>query len=172
MILTMNHDEWFKNAYAKYSEKVFGFVNKMLNSDIAAADIVSETFIRLYKKGPEVDGYLIQWLYRVSRNLTYQYIQDNVRYTILSEDDYKNELFEDAPPIDKIRLRENIADMFKCIDRLNEKHKKVIELRYFKNLPYKDISDIMKETEGNVGFMLNAAIKKLKVYMDECIEKN
>jgi RNA polymerase sigma-70 factor (ECF subfamily) len=168
----MNQNEWFEQIHNKYRDKIFGFVKRMVYDDAAADDVVNETFIRLFKKGMEVDEYVVKWLYRVARNLSYQYIETNVRYTCLDREKYETTVFDESVlPLENIKHGENVKDLFVCIEQLNPKHKKVIELRYFKNLPYKDIGDIMKETEGNVGFMLNAAIKKLRIHMEACLEK-
>ena len=57
------------------------------------------------------------------------------------------------------------AQLFKAIDQLPEKQKLTFELRYFQDLPYKEISEITGTSEGALKANYHHAVKKIKKEM-------
>jgi RNA polymerase sigma-70 factor (ECF subfamily) len=56
---------------------------------------------------------------------------------------------------------ETIANLRSLVDDLPEKDQRIIQLKYFEGLKYRDISQSTGLTVSNVGFRLHQIMKKL-----------
>ena len=68
---------------------------------------------------------------------------------------------ENPTPEDKIIREQNLAKLLRDIKQLKPKYQEVIQLRYFQELSYKEISDQIKEPMNNVKVKLLRAKKLL-----------
>lgn len=67
----------FDVAYARYSERIFGFLVRLSKSRVVAEDLFQQTFLRLAEAGPSLrpDSDLRAWLFSVARNAYYGYFR-------------------------------------------------------------------------------------------------
>ncbi len=78
-----------------------------------------------------------------------------------NEDNYL-EIIDDSPtPEDKIITEQNLAKLLRDIKKLKPHYQEVINLRYFQELSYKEISEELKEPINNVKVKLLRAKKLL-----------
>lgn len=81
----------------------------------------------------------------------------NKKKKIIFLDSVKEESYNES-----FDQKDNEIIIENCLSKLNEKHKEVIKLRYFLDLDYKTISDIIKVPVGTVKSRLSIGLKKLK----------
>lgn len=163
----MNND-WISEAYIKYQNKLVCYADSIINDTHAANDVVSEVFIRLQKKGDVVKEYLPQWLHRVCKNISVDYINSSRRYVHTQDDEtLGDEPVEDVYSYVAEEKAEDINKMMSCLNLITKKQQEMIRLRYFNNYSYQQISDKTGDKLGNVAFTLHAAIKKLREKMEE-----
>ena len=68
---------------------------------------------------------------------------------------------ENPTPEDKIIREQNLAKLLRDIKQLKPKYQEIIQLRYFQELSYKEISEQIKEPMNNVKVKLLRAKKLL-----------
>src|SRR3989344_3477543 len=70
----MNSKQQFEEIYIKYSDKIYRYVYLNLNDPYLAEDIVSEVFLRLWKKWKTIRLDFIQaLLYKIAKNIIVDY---------------------------------------------------------------------------------------------------
>ena len=141
----------------------------------------------------KVDCNLAAWLFVVSRNVSLKALAKSKRVILIADHFRINEISASSDKSDsdntfrllkfaaegarEYMLGESPADILcaaeqasealvkisKAMSNITDKYQQILRLRYFEEKTYGEIAAIMKITEGNVGFMLNAAKKKLKV---------
>lgn len=83
-------------------------------------------------------------------------------------DNYKLQLMDEKKensPQESLEYKDTLNDLTKAIDKLKPKEKTIINLYYYENLTYKEISEIVGVTESRISQIVSSALVKLKDYM-------
>jgi RNA polymerase sigma-70 factor (ECF subfamily) len=141
------------------------YATRMVNDPNAAQDVVQDTFIKLYngwENGSRPTRQLKSWLYRVTHNNAVDYIRKESRLRVLHEK-HGEDVKSLAPRKEKetVDREESMKLALEHIEKLKDNEREVIVLRLQEGLSYRQISEVTGETEGNVGYLLHHAVKKL-----------
>ncbi len=135
-----------------------------------AEEIVQEVFLQLHAKWNEVNEPR-PWLYRSVRNRAFHYLRKSRRESIDadSSDSESSESYltqsPDVTPDELIAKMETVAELRQLVSQLPEKDQRLIQLKYFEDLKYRDISQRTGLTITNVGYRLHQVIRKLAAAM-------
>lgn len=147
---------------------VYTFQLKKILNDNDAEDITIQTFSKAFDKINLFDEkYTFKtWLITISKNVYIDFLRkkkSSIAIATTSEQEDKvYKLIDDAPtPEDKIIREQNLANLLKDIKQLKPKYQEVINLRYFQELSYKEISEKINEPINNVKVKLLRAKKLL-----------
>jgi len=127
-----------------------------------AEEIVQEVFLQLHRHWADVEQPRA-WLFRSVRNRSYNHHRDNKR-EILTDDDHETTASpnaEDETP-DALLLRMEAAGYLRLIvEELDEVDRQLVQLKYFDDLKYRDISEQTGLSISNVGYRLHHILKEL-----------
>lgn len=147
---------------------VYAFQLKKTHNDNDAEDITIQTFSKAFDKINTFDeSYQFKtWLITISKNVYIDFLRKKkttiTAHTTEAQEQEVYAVIDDAPsPEDKIITEQNLAKLLKDIKRLKPKYQEVINLRYFQELSYKDISSHINEPINNVKVKLLRAKKLL-----------
>lgn len=136
----------------------YTYTNDKDNTLEIISDTVLKAYVSLRKlKNPE---FFFTWLVRIHINCCIDYVKKNKKAVSWDEG-----LFPE--PIQGYIDREEIMDLKKYIDKLNEKLKTVIILKYFNNLTLIEISQILDCPLGTVKTNLHKALRELRLELKE-----
>ena len=126
-----------------------------------AEEIVQDAFLQLHVRWDEVDSPQ-EWLFRTVRNRAYNYCRDNKR-VVLNKDDQPMPTanIEDETPEAMMLRMEAAGALRQIIQELSESDRRLIELKYFDGLKYRDIAEQTGLSIGNVGYRLHHILKEL-----------
>ncbi len=147
---------------------IYQYQLKRTQSDNDAEDITIQTFSKAFDKIHTFDDtYKFKtWLITISKNLHIDLIRKN-KISIHTETTKEQEaeaykIIDDNPsPEDKIITEQNASELLQDIKKLKPKYQQIIQLRYFKELSYKEISLEINEPMSNVKVKLLRAKKLL-----------
>ena len=151
-----------------YWNSVHNFQLKRHQNDNDAEDITIQTFSKAFDK---IDTYdekyqFKTWLITISKNIHIDGLRKK-KASVTAElyKEKENDIYDiadDNPtPEDKIITEQNLAKLLKDIKQLKPKYQEVINLRYFQELSYKEISEKIGEPMNNVKVKLLRAKKLL-----------
>jgi RNA polymerase sigma factor (sigma-70 family) len=147
---------------------VYNYQLKRTRSDNDAEDIAIQTFSKAFDKIDTYnDSYVFKtWLITISKNIHIDLLRKkNASITIETSREQEDKVYlvvdENPTPEDKIIREQNLAKLLRDIKQLKPKYQEVIQLRYFQELSYKEISDQIKEPMNNVKVKLLRAKKLL-----------
>ncbi|WP_295831663.1 sigma-70 family RNA polymerase sigma factor [uncultured Winogradskyella sp.] len=163
-----NNQAAFNFLLDKYWNDVYGFQLKRTENENDAEDITIQTFSKAFDKiGTYNDKYVFKtWLITISKNIHIDLVRKH-KSSINSKINSKNDdVFYDIPdesptPEDKIIREQNLTKLLRDIKKLKPHYQEVINLRYFQELSYKEISTELKEPMSNVKVKLLRAKKLL-----------
>ncbi|MEM9659648.1 MAG: sigma-70 family RNA polymerase sigma factor [Planctomycetota bacterium] len=126
-----------------------------------AEEIVQEIFLELHKRWDEVDAPRA-WLFRSVRNRALNHLRDNRRLTLDSDDCQAPSLHcADATAETTLLRREALRALRQHVEQLDDVDRRLVELKYFENLKYREISAKTGLSVGNVGYRLHHILKEL-----------
>lgn len=126
-----------------------------------AEEIVQDVFLQLHAKWSEVNEPRA-WLFRCVRNRAFHHLRKSRRETLVGDDDHASIADRwDETPDELIARMETVADLRRLVRELPEKDRRLVQLRYFEDLKYRDISQRTGLTISNVGFRLHQILRKL-----------
>ena len=147
---------------------VYNYQLKRSKSENDAEDITIQTFSKAFDKIHTFDDqYAFKtWLITISKNVHIDLLRKKkasifAETTIEQEDKVYLVVDENPTPEDKIIREQNLAKLLRDIKKLKPKYQEVIQLRYFQELSYKEISKQINEPMNNVKVKLLRAKKLL-----------
>ncbi|WP_412984268.1 RNA polymerase sigma factor [Pontimicrobium sp. IMCC45349] len=147
---------------------VYGFLLKRTENENDAEDITIQTFSRAFDK---IDSYKEKykfktWLITIAKNIHVDFLRKK-KTSISHETTEEHEervygIIDESPsPEDKIITEQNLAKLLKDIKKLKPHYQEVINLRYFRELTYDEISKEVGEPMNNIKVKLLRAKKLL-----------
>ena len=126
-----------------------------------AEEIVQEVFLQLHARWDDVDSPRA-WLFRSVRNRAYNHIRDSQREVLGGDDrNAQSQDAEDETPEAIFVRMEATGALRKLLEELGETDRKLVKLKYFEGLKYRDISVETGLSIGNVGYRLHHILKEL-----------
>ena len=126
-----------------------------------AEDIVQEVFLQLHSHWADVESPKA-WLYRAVRNRAYNHVRDSKREVLIDVDcDAQAGASEDDSPSASLEHMEAVAAVRQSLEDLDESDRQLVQLKYFEDLKYRDISTETGLSIGNVGYRLHHILKEL-----------
>ena len=154
---------------------VYGFQLKRTNSENEAEDITIETFSKAFDKIDTYNNKYVfkTWLIAISKNVHTDLLRKKksniIDQAVKAEGKMVYKVADETPSGEDRLIREqNLAHLLTCIKTLKEPYRKVINLRYFQELSYKEIAKELDEPLNNVKVKLLRAKKLLA----EIIQRN
>ena len=146
---------------------VYSFQLMRTQNENDAEDITIQTFSKAFDKINTYDeNYKFKtWLITISKNIHIDLVRKQkktIQNTSKDNEDNYLEIIDDSPtPEDKIITEQNLAKLLRDIKKLKPHYQEVINLRYFQELSYKEISEELNEPINNVKVKLLRAKKLL-----------
>lgn len=151
-----------------YWNEVYGFMLKRTENETDAEDITIETFAKAFDKiatyNPEFQ--FNTWLIAIAKNVHIDLLRkkkSSLLVEITDEEDYQAYNVADSTPSaeDELITEQNLSQLLQYIKVLKPHYQEVIQLRYFQELTYQEISDKIQEPLSNVKIKLLRAKKLL-----------
>lgn len=156
-------EQFIERALAEYESPLIGYAYGFVRDFDRARDVVQDTFIRLCRQDIEKvrDG-LKSWLFTVCRNRALDVLRKESRMGELNEDERGGVASDAIAPDDEADRNERVAEVMRYLDRLSDNQKTVILMKFRDGLSYNEICEKTGLSNGNVGFLIHAGMKRLR----------
>ena len=158
-------DQAFESVVAHYEALLLRYVARLLCNSEAVEDVVQNTFIRLHRAWRdafEPSAQIASWLYRVAHNLAIDHMRrEERRGTAHQRQAADEQAREDETPAPVTRAHDPAELTRMALDLLDERERQIVILKVYEEKSYREISTITGVGEGNVGYILHHAMKKL-----------
>ncbi len=139
-----------------------------------ALDITQNVFIKSYQKLASFKGKssFKSWLVRISYNEGVNWVRSNQKYSNQENIDDHLELPSLAfSNEDEYLAKANKSQLIHCLYDLNTRYRLAVVLRYFEDMPIKEIAKTLQCSEGVVKNMLFRSLRKLKEKLKVNVER-
>ena len=154
----------FTEVIRQYSEPLYWQIRRMVQSHDDANDLLQNTFLKAWQSIENFrgDARLSTWLYKIAINESITFLAQERRRQNISLDDQGAALvavIEADTNIDGDRLAVNLR---KAIASLPEKQRLVFNMKYFDDMKYEDMSQILGTSVGALKASYHLAVKKIE----------
>ena len=167
LINVQTKEKAFKELISLYKERLYWHVRKIVISHDDADDVLQNTFIKIYKNIGKFkqESKLFSWMYRIATNEAITFInkRNKERKVDISEvqehlvSTLESDIHFSGEEIQKI-LQEAVAS-------LPQKQQLVFNMKYFDNIKYTQISEILGTSVGALKASYFHAVKKIESYI-------
>ncbi|SEQ12772.1 RNA polymerase sigma-70 factor, ECF subfamily [Hyunsoonleella jejuensis] len=154
----------FKDLLDLYQERLYWHIRKIVVTHDNANDVLQNTFIRIFNGIHDFKekSSLHTWMYRIAYNESLRFLEKiKIKNAISIEQDnntYIKNLAQDSFfNGNDVQLKLNEA-----ISNLTEKQKRVFQMKYFDDLSFRDISEILNISENTLKSSYYSAVKTIE----------
>ncbi|MEM8508396.1 MAG: RNA polymerase sigma factor [Bacteroidota bacterium] len=150
-----------------YKERLYWHIRRIVLSHDDADDVLQNTFIKVFKNiaGFKGDSKLYSWMYRIATNESLTFLSQKSKKLGVTNEALKETLAENLESDvyfegDAIQLK-----LQKALATLPEKQKLVFTMKYFQEMKYEEISEILETSVGGLKASYHLAVKKIESYL-------
>ncbi len=161
-------DKAFGELVHNYQKPLYNHIRNIVLNHDDAHDVLQNTFIKVFKHLKDFKGEskLFSWMYRIATNEAITFINQKAKKSQTTSealqtklvDNLKADVYFDG---DEIQLK-----LQKAIVLLPEKQQLVFKMKYFEEIKYEEMSEILGTSVGALKASYHHAVKKIEDYMN------
>ncbi len=169
LITEDTREQGFQALVSKYSETLYWHIRRIVLVHEDADDILQETFIKAWQNLDSFrgDSKISTWLYKIATNESLGHIRKN-------KSKFDIELDNSESGVDNLLTSDSYFDgdeavlkLQKAILTLPERQRMVFLLKYYDDMKYKEISQVLDLTVGSLKATYHHAVTKIEQYFKE-----
>lgn len=160
----------------KYQERIYWHIRRMVKSHDDANDLMQGTFMKIWTglDNFRADSQLTTWIYRIATNETINHLNYHGRRPTISFDSNDREDDEDAAYTPSQYLKADstqidsealLGKLQNAIESLPEKQRIVFNMRYYDEMPYEQMSEILETSVGALKASYHHAAQKIEKFI-------
>ena len=159
--------EAFRKLLQLYQKPLYNHIRNIVLNHDDTDDVLQNTFIKVFQNIENFKGEskLFSWMYRIATNEALTFLQQKAKKQGISNvevqqkalNKLESDVFFDG---DEIQLK-----LQKAIATLPEKQQLVFKMKYFQELKYEEISEIVDTSVGALKASYHLAVKKIEEYL-------
>ncbi|MGB5500670.1 MAG: RNA polymerase sigma factor [Maribacter sp.] len=157
-------DKAFAELLDQYQQRLYWHIRKLVLTHENADDVLQNTFLRIYKSLPNFkqQSSLGTWMYRIAHNESLRFLENEKKKKHASLDDeannYLNILTEDV----YFEGKEVQLKLQRVLSELPEKQRKIFQMKYYDDLKFREMANILGAKEGTLKSSYYNAVKHIE----------
>ena len=161
--------EAFARIVKEYSEQLYWQIRRLVLTHDDTNDIQQNTFIKAwtnieYFRG---DAKMSTWLYRIALNECLTFLNKQRASQQLSIDEAETEMMNQLESDTYFDGDETQKIFLQAVKQLPDKQQMIFNLKYFKEMKYEEISEILGTSIGALKASYHHAVKKNRIFFRE-----
>lgn len=159
----------FTEVIHLFSEPLYWHIRRMVQSHEDADDLLQNTFMKAWQNIENFRGEakLSTWLYKIAINESITHLEKERKRVGLPLEDKEASIISTIEADTNIDGNELSKKFRKAIASLPEKQRLVFNMRYFEDMKYEDISNILGTSVGALKASYHLAVKKIEQFFEE-----
>lgn len=152
-----------------YKERLYWHIRRIVLNHDDTDDVLQNTFIKVYKNinGFKGESKLYSWMYRIATNEALTFLKQKSNKLGISNSELQDKMVSNLQADvyfegDEIQLK-----LQKAIATLPEKQKLVFNMKYYQEMKYEEISEILNTSVGGLKASYHLAVKKVESYLKD-----
>ncbi|MFK7812769.1 MAG: RNA polymerase sigma factor [Maribacter sp.] len=166
---TKTQSRAFEVLVNTYKQRLYWHIRSIVLNHDDADDVLQNTFVKVFRNinGFKGDSKLYSWMYRIATNEALSFLKTKSKKEGISNEELQNQTLNNLQADvyfegDEIQLK-----LQRAIATLPEKQKLVFNMKYFQELKYAEISEILETSVGGLKASYHLATKKIEAFLKE-----
>jgi len=159
----------FNLIVRQYSSRLFWHLRELVMNHDDADDLLQNTFLKVWKALPNFrgDSGLYTWLYRIATNEAFTFLKKERINNKFSLTPYETKLANRL--VDDVYFRgDAIQLLLQCeVAKLPDRQRAIFSMRYFQDMEYKDIAEILESNIDAVKASYSLAFRRIEKNLKE-----
>ena len=160
-------NEAFQKLLSDYQKPLYNHIRNIVLNHDDTNDVLQNTFIKVFQhlKNFKGDSKLFSWMYRIATNEALSFLNQKAKKNGISSEELQNKIIDNLKSDiyfdgDEIQIK-----LHKAITSLPEKQQLVFKMKYFEELKYEEISEILGTSVGALKASYHHAVKKIEAFV-------
>ena len=160
-------DVSYRELVSNHKERLYWHIRKIVLNHDDADDVLQNTFIKVFKNlnGFKGESLLFSWMYRIATNESISFLNKKARSLQVSSEGLQQKMVEELEEDVYYNGDEIQMKLQKAIATLPQKQRLIFNMRYFDDLKYEEISEILETSVGGLKASYHHAKKKIETYL-------
>lgn len=160
-------NEAFQQLLLDYQKPLYNHIRNIVLSHDDADDILQNTFIKVFQnlKNFKGESKLFSWMYRIATNEALTFLNQKAKINGISSETLQNKTIDNLKADAFFDGNEIQIKLQKAIAVLPEKQQLVFKMKYFEELKYEEISEILGTSVGALKASYHHAVKKIEAFV-------
>ncbi len=160
-------EEAFRLLVNCYKERLYWHIRKIVLNHEDADDVLQNTFVKVWQGLTEFryEARLFTWMYRIATNESINFLNDKKRkvygnsgeITVMLENVLESDAYFNGDEIQK--------ELQRAILKLFERQRLIFNMKYFDDMSYEDIAEVLEVAVGTLKATYHNAVKKIEEYL-------
>lgn len=154
----------FRLLVSKYREKLYWHIRKIVINHEDSNDILQDTFVKIWKGIREFryESKLYTWMYRVATNEAINFLKERSR-KVYGNTEQITPALENQLESDPYFCGDSIQrELQKAILKLSERQRLIFNMKYYDDMKYEDMAEILNVAVGTLKATYHVAVNKIK----------
>ena len=159
--------EAFSLLLDKYQQKIYWHIRRMVINHDDADDLVQDVFIKVWKNliNFRQDAQLYTWLYRIASNECITFLNKKRTRNNVSIDDISEQLSQSLNEENYFSGDAIQKKLQAALLTLPDKQKLVFNMKYYEDMKFQEISDVLGTSVGALKASYHIAVKKIEQHL-------
>ena len=160
-------NEAFQTLILEYQRPLYNHIRNIVLNHDDTDDILQNTFVKIFQnlKNFKGESKLFSWMYRIATNEALNFLKQKSKMSGVTSEIIQNKVLDNLEADiffdgDEIQLK-----LQKAIALLPEKQQLVFKMKYFEELKYEQISEILGTSVGGLKASYHIAVKKIEAFV-------
>jgi RNA polymerase sigma factor (sigma-70 family) len=158
----------FQQLIHIYQKPLYNHIRNIVIDHDDADDVLQNTFIKVfqYLKNFKGESKLFSWMYRIATNEAITFINQKKKKQNISSEELQSKLINNLQADVYFNGNDIQLKLHQAITQLPKKQQLVFKMKYFEEIRYEDMSDILGTSVGALKASYHHAVKKIEDYMN------
>ena len=165
----LTQEQAFRSLMTQYKERLYWHIRKIVISHDDADDVLQNTFVKIYRNinNFKAESKLYSWMYRIATNESITFINKRAKQNHIDVSEMQYQLAENLEADAHFDGDDMQLQLQKAIATLPQKQRLVFNMKYFDDMKYNDMSEILETSVGALKASYHHAVKKIERFLIE-----
>ena len=157
----------FQQLILDYQRPLYNHIRNIVLNHDDTDDVLQNTFIKVFQnlKNFKGDSKLFSWMYRIATNEALTFLKQKSKISGISSETLQNKTLDNLEADVFFDGNDIQIKLQKAIALLPEKQQLIFKMKYFEELKYEEISEILGTSVGGLKASYHIAVKKIEAFV-------
>jgi len=158
----------FQKLLRDYQKPLYHHIRNIVLNHDDADDVLQNTFIKVFQhlKNFKGESKLFSWMYRIATNEAITFINQKAKKNGITSEALQSKIVDNLKADEYFDGSDIQIKLQKAIAILPEKQQLVFKMKYFEEIKYEDMSEILGTSVGALKASYHHAVKKIEEFMN------